>query len=347
MKRDKSMLLIIIQLLLVTALFVVEWINQPQGMLHGVLFSALFFVTGSLLFVRLQFRTKFHSVEKALKRAVQGNVNTRVLTNDDPIIDEVIFSINELIEQLAKVQVQSVRSEAARKSLLTNISHDIRTPLTSIIGYVDALKDNIAVSPEERQQYVQIISNKAIALKELIDEIFHLAKLDADEIPLQVESVDAAEMAREAVITFLPELDQRNIELRAKLPEEKCMVLVDRLSLLRILNNLLKNAVQYGEAGKVLGIELTESSQSYQFNIWDKGAGVAKQDVMNIFDRMYRSDRSRSTLNGGSGLGLAITKALVEKNGGAIWVESEPGIHTTFSFTIPKTATTSNSNISS
>ncbi|WP_028596707.1 sensor histidine kinase [Paenibacillus assamensis] len=345
MNRDKSMLLIIVQLLLLAALFIVEWTNQPQGMLRGVLFSTLIFVTGSLLLIRIQFRSKLRSVGLALKRAVQGNANTRILTNDDPIVDEVIFSINELIEHVAKVQVQSVRSEAARKSLLTNISHDIRTPLTSIIGYVDALKDNIPASPEERQQFVQVISNKAVALKELIDEIFHLAKLDADEIPLQVESVDAAEMAREAVISFLPELDRHKIELRVGLPEEKCMALVDKLSLMRILNNLIKNAVQYGKEGKVLGIELIEMSHSYQFSIWDKGAGIAEQDVMNIFNRMYRADRSRSPLNGSSGLGLAITKALVEKNGGAIWVESEPGIRTTFSFTIPKI--TSNSNIPS
>ncbi|MCR8845173.1 HAMP domain-containing histidine kinase [Paenibacillus sp. SC116] len=346
MKRDQSMVLIIVQLLLLAALFMLEWINQPQGMLRGVLFIVLFFVTGSLLLIRIQFRTKLRSVGAALKRAVQGNVNTRVLTNDDPIVDEVIFSINELIEHLAKVQVLSVRSEAARRSLLTNISHDIRTPLTSIIGYVDALKDNVAASPEERQHYIQIISNKAIVLKELIDEIFHLAKLDADEIPLQVETVDAAEMAREAVIAFLPELDQHNIELRAVLPEEKCMVLVDRLSLLRILNNLIKNAVQYGKEGKVLGIELAETVHSYQFSIWDKGAGIAEQDLMKIFDKMYRADRSRNTVNGGSGLGLAITKALVEKNGGTIWVESEPDIRTTFNFTIPKAAITSDTKIS-
>ncbi|WP_409343200.1 sensor histidine kinase [Paenibacillus sp. MBLB4367] len=336
MKIDKIVLYLALQFLAVTGLVILDMTNQPPGIVRGVLFAALFILSGMLLLIRLRFLSKVKGMVEALNRAVRGNVNTRLLAKGDPAFDEVIFSINELIEQLDKLGVRTIKSEAARKSLLTNISHDIRTPLTSIIGYADALKDDIAASPELKREYVEIISRKAGALKELIEEIFHLAKLDADEAPMKPEAVDFAEIARESVIAFLPELQMAGMELQVSIPEGSCMVLADRLSMLRIVNNLMKNAVQYGAEGKAAGIELTEYNAEYELCVWDKGAGIAAEDLPRIFERMYRTDRSRSSGHGGSGLGLAIAKALVEKNGGVLLAESEPGRKTAFRFSIPK-----------
>lgn len=336
MKHDKTIFLLGAQLLLMTGLIAIEATNQPHGFLRWVIFIALAAITGILLLMRLQFRAKLKSMAAALKRAGSGNVNTRLLANEEPFVNEVIFTMNELIDQLDKIRVQTIKSEAARKSLLSNISHDIRTPLTSIIGYVDALNDDIAASREEKQEYVAIISRKATALKHLIDEIFHLAKLDADEVPLQPETLDLAEMARESVIEFLPVLKHANMKLTASIPEEKCLVTADRLSLQRIMNNMMKNAVQHGQQGQALGVELTEHAASYHLTIWDKGQGIPEDELAKVFERMYRTERSRNPLYGGSGLGLAIAKALVEKNGGKIWAESEPGQRTSFTFSIPK-----------
>ncbi|MED0669985.1 HAMP domain-containing sensor histidine kinase [Aneurinibacillus aneurinilyticus] len=336
MNRDKSTFLIILQLLIITSLIIMDLINQPQGNYRGALFAVLFITTGILLFMRLQFMAKLKGMAIDLKRAIHGNFNTRLLADDDHILAEAIFSINELIEQLDKFQVQTIKSEAVRKSLLSNISHDIRTPLTSIIGYVDALKDDIAASEEEKQEYLAIISKKANSLKQLIDEIFHMAKLDADEVPLKEESLDFAEIARESLIEFLPVLKKYDIELKVRIPEENCLIMADRLSLLRIIRNIINNAVQYGQEGKILGIELTETAREYQLLVWDRGPGISKVNLSRVFERMYRSDQSRNPLNGGSGLGLAIAKALVEKNRGRIWVESIPWEKTTFGFSIPK-----------
>ncbi|WCF10886.1 HAMP domain-containing histidine kinase [Paenibacillus thiaminolyticus] len=336
MKRDKTLLLLGAQLLLMTGLIAIEATNQSQGFLRGALFIAVAAITVILLLMRLRFRAKLTAMTAALKRASSGNVNTRLLANDEPLIKEVIFAINELLEQLEKIRVQTIKSEAARKSLLSNISHDLRTPLTSIIGYVDALNDEIAASREEKQEYIGIISRKATALKQLIDEIFHLAKLDADEVPLRPETLDLAEMAREAAIAFLPELKQADMKLAASIPEETCLVTADRLSLQRILNNMMKNAVQHGREGQALGIELTEDGESYHLTIWDRGQGIPEDELAKVFERMYRTERSRNPMYGGSGLGLAIAKALAEKNGGKIRAESEPGQRTAFTFSLPK-----------
>lgn len=336
MKHDKTILLLSLQLLLLAGLILIKATNQPQSFLRGVLFIAFAAITVMLLLMRLRFKAKLAGMIDALKRAGSGNVNTRLLANDEPAVNELIFAINELIEQLDKIRVQTIKSEAARKSLLSNISHDIRTPLTSIIGYVDALNDDIAASRAEKLEYIGIISRKATALKQLIDEIFDLAKLDADEVPQRPQRLDLAEMARESVIEFLPALKQANMKLTVSIPEEKCLVTADRLSVQRVLNNLMKNAVQHGQQGEVLGVELTEHAGFYQLTIWDKGQGIPEGELTKVFDRMYRTERSRNPMYGGSGLGLAIAKALVEKNGGKIWVESEPGQKTSFTFSMPK-----------
>lgn len=317
-------------------LLIMEVSDLPKGFLRGGLCTALFVITGILFVIRFQFLTKLKGMVVGLRRAIDGNLHTRLLANDDHLFNEVIFSINELIEQLERVQVQTIKSHAAKRSLLSSISHDIRTPLTSMIGYVDALKDDVATSEGERQKYLEIISKKSNGLKKLIDEIFNMAKIDADEIPLKIEPLDFAEMVRESLIEFLPELKTYHIELKACIPEEKCLIMADRLSLLRIINNMIKNAVQYGKNGKVLGIELTEKEEEYQLCIWDRGTGISKDDLPHVFERMYRTDRARNSSDGGSGLGLAIAKALVEKHAGKVWVESEPELKTTFGFSIPK-----------
>jgi signal transduction histidine kinase len=271
-----------------------------------------------------------------LRRATKGNFRTRLLAKDDCLFDEVVFSINELIEELEKVQIQSVKSQTARKSLLSSISHDIRTPLTSIIGYIDALKDDIATSEDEKQEYLKILSKKAGSLKQLIDEIFDMAKLDADEIPMKEESLDLAEIVRESLIEFLHEIKNNRVELHISIPEKNCLVMADRLSLIRIIRNIIKNALEYGKDGQILGIELMEKANEYQLYIWDQGPGIPKEDLEFVFERMYQGDQSRTPFSKGSGLGLAIAKALVEKNQGKIWVESIPWTKTTFGFSIPR-----------
>lgn len=303
-------------------------VDQASRLPAAVVLGVLLGIALILLENRIRLSLRLAQMRADLKRAAKGNLNTRLLTNGEPLLDELVFAINELVQLLADHQIRSLRSEAARKRLLANISHDIRTPLTSIIGYVDALRDHIPESEAERQEYISVVSRKAGALKELIDEIFHMAKLDADEVPLHLESLDLAEMAREAAIEFLPELKQRQIVLEAELPETACWIEADRLSLQRIIRNLIKNALQYGQGGGVLGITLSDLPDAYQLIIWDKGPGIAAHDLPHLFERLYRADQSRNRAGGGSGLGLSIAKALMEKHGGEIRMESEPWIET-------------------
>ncbi len=336
MIKDKNALLLLLQALLLIGLVWLEFaaVAAPAAAVRWGLLAALLAITGVQGWVRFDFRRQQAALIAALQRAIQGNLNTRLLTNELHWLDEIVFAINRLIEQLDNCNIQTIKSETARKRLLSNFSHDIRTPLTSIIGYMDALKDDIGASEEEKREYIEIVLRKANALKLLVDEIFHLAKLDADEMPLKMERLDLAELIREAVIDFLPELNRHAIALQADIPEDVCPVQADRVSLQRILGNLIKNAIQYGQDGGVLGVQLQAAAGEFRVCVWDRGVGIAAEDLNNIFERLYRADQARSA-GRGSGLGLSIARALVEKNGGTIWVESAPGEQTSFIFTLP------------
>ncbi|MGR6342501.1 sensor histidine kinase [Priestia megaterium] len=336
MNHDKYILLITFQFIVITGLFFLDMYDHAIGLFKGSLFISLLTVTFIVLIKGFLTRVRLKHMTVELRRATKGNFKTRLLAKDDYLFDEVVFSINELIEELEKVHVQSAKSQTARKSLLSSISHDIRTPLTSIIGYIDALKDDIATSEDEKQEYLNILSKKAGSLKQLIDEIFDMAKLDADEIPMKEEFLDLAEIIRESLIEFLHEMKNNRVELHISIPEKNCFVMADRLSLTRIIRNIIKNALEYGKDGQILGIELIEKMNEYQLHIWDQGPGIPKEDLEFVFERMYRGDQSRTPFSAGSGLGLAIAKALVEKNHGEIWVESIPWEKTTFGFSIPR-----------
>ncbi|WP_169083988.1 sensor histidine kinase [Paenibacillus sp. PL91] len=336
MNLNKLTALLAVQLVIIVGIAITITNRNGPVIPQWILFAVFIVVTGITLAMVLRFRMKLAHMSAQLKRAAGGNFKTRLFAKEDPIWNEVVFSINEIIDQLEQVKIESVKSQSARVSLLSSISHDIRTPLTSIIGYVDALKDGIAASEKEKQEYIAILSIKASALKEMIDEIFMMAKLDADEMPRKEEAIDLAELTRELLIEFLPELKKQGISLETHIPDVKYPVRVDRMGLMRTIGNIVKNAVQYGKEGKVLGVDLLEMDDEYQLNIWDRGPGIPEEELAHIFERSYRSDKARSSESGGSGLGLAIARSLAEREGGGIAVQSMPWEKTSFGLFLPK-----------
>ncbi|PYI52491.1 sensor histidine kinase [Paenibacillus flagellatus] len=342
MSSGKGVLLLLLQGTAAAVLLLSELAGQPLGFGRGALFGVLFVCTIALLSGQLRFSSRLRRMKAELARARSGNWNARLLTNGDRSLDDVVFSVNEWIEKLEEIQIRTARSEAARKSLLSNISHDIRTPLSSIIGYADALKDDVAATPEQKKEYIEVISDKARSLKRVIDDMFQMAKLDADEMPLTMEPVDFAEVVRESLIEILPDVQLHGLELHVRLPDDPCVVEADRIGLLRLTGNILKNAVHYGRDGGAVGVEMSEGAEEVTLLIWDRGAGIAEADLPRVFERTYRTDRARRAQTGGSGLGLAIAKALADKHGGKLWAESVPGERTTFGLVLPKRGPSAN-----
>jgi len=279
---------------------------------------------------------KKNNIINTLNRVLEGNYNNRIVINDNDRDKDLVFCINNLIEELQLLDIEKRRTDKKRKELLSNISHDIRTPLTSIIGYTDALKDDKVHNKEEKEHYINILSEKAKSLNRLIEDIFQMAKLDANELPLNKEKIDINEMLRITFLEFFPRIERENFTVDIKIPDKEYYIFVDRYSVIRILNNIINNTLQHGKEGRFLGIDIEEEKEFYKVIIWDKGPGIPPEIINKIFDRLFKSDDSRSNFSSNHGLGLAITKKLIIENGGDIEVSSEIEKRTAFILYFPK-----------
>ncbi|MDP4098123.1 HAMP domain-containing histidine kinase [Paenibacillus sp. P96] len=323
------------QFILVCCLAVLYMAGEGPGAWGLPLLSLLGVVALVLLCMEVQERRRLSRLADGLRDALKPNYRTRLLAKGSREWREVLFAVNEFIDRLEKMQMSARRSEAARKRLLSSISHDIRTPLTSIIGYVDAIQDGVGTTEEEKQKYLRILSDKSNALKSLINDLFTMAKLDADELVLTKKEIDLTEVLREVLIEQLPAANENSLELEIRIPEEPCLIYADAFSLMRIFGNIMKNALQYGGQGGIMGVELSVKNGFYEVMIWDRGQGMTGVELKHIFERSWRGDRARSMHSGGSGLGLTIAKALTEKNGGTIHASSLPGERTVFVVSFP------------
>jgi signal transduction histidine kinase len=226
--------------------------------------------------------------------------------------------------------------EEERKRMIANISHDLRTPLTSLLGYMEALKHDSALTTKEKEDFLRITSEKGNALLVLLQDFFELAKLEADDFELNLQQLHLGEIVPEVLFDFYPDFMKAAITPQIKIPDAPVYAKADIICLRRILSNLISNALRYGQDGKEIGITLREEEKLVWIDVWDKGKGISSQDIHHIFDRLYTGEASRNASLQGTGLGLTITKNLVEKQGGQITVTSKANEKTIFSFSLPK-----------
>ncbi len=291
---------------------------------------ALLSICGAVLTVR---RTKMQILEMSdiLEDIKNGNGNRRILAETHELTAPLAYSINDIVRSYEDRLLAFRRTEETNRQLMTSLSHDVRTPLTTLIGYLDAAHRGM-VEGEERDGYIETACRKAHDLKEYIDVLFDWFKLGSDEFSMNVVTVDLTELTRNILIDWIPVLENAGIDFEAEIPEQPFRVNVDPEGYMRILNNLMQNAVSHSHAEK---IELTLSGEGGNINILlaDHGVGISKEDLKHIFERLYKCDKGRSEK--GSGLGLSIARQLTEKMNGTITADSEPGNGTVFSLTFP------------
>lgn len=284
------------------------------------------------LYRERQYRHRIKETLSTLEDIIAGNENRKIHVGPKEPIAPLVFKINELVEAYEKDRIKAFRSEQARKQMLSNLSHDVRTPLTSVLGYLDALCSNMA--GEEADEYLHIAKNKAYSLKEYIDKLFTIAQIDADEMQLVFEPIDLFELLRSELISWVPQLQKENIVLEVEIPDKESFVMGNKHALIRIFNNLIQNALRYGECSHFLGVSAWDDGTHVYFEVWDKGPGLSDHEISRVFERLYKSDSSRSTK--GHGLGLAIAKELVQKMKGKIFIESTPYTKTFVQVSLPK-----------
>jgi len=243
--------------------------------------------------------------------------------------------LNAIMDEYQDIIEENQRLELSHKQLIANISHDIRTPLTSLMGYSEVLKDQ-GCSPEEQREYLEIIYAKAVSINRMIDEFFDLAKLEAEDTAMELTPVNLAEIVQESLASFYQDFIQASITPAVSLPDEKIVVWGNHAAIDRVLNNLVSNALKYGLDGGALEVSMREEENRVWVDVLDRGHGIPAYELPRVFDRLYTAEVSRNAGMRGAGLGLAIARQLVEKQGGEITAQSTPGERTVFSFCLNK-----------
>lgn len=267
----------------------------------------------------------------ALADIKNGNGNRRILSAANELVAPIAYEINEIVVSYES-RLSTVRqTEETNRQLMTSLSHDVRTPLTTLIGYLDAAHKGI-VSGKDRDDYIETARRKAHDLKEYIDVLFDWFKLNSNEFAIELQTVEAAELTRDILIDWIPIFEDKQIAYNIDIPEKPFRVRLDTDGYMRILNNLIQNVISHSRADKI-EIALTKKNHNMEITVTDNGIGIEKEDLEHIFERLYKCDKGRSEK--GSGLGLSIVHQLVEKMNGTITAESTQGNGTTFILLFP------------
>ncbi len=265
-------------------------------------------------------------MSRASQRIAAGHYEERLAVQADDELGELTRNFNRMAEALAQ-------TEAMRQQLIADVSHELKTPLASIQGYMEGLQDGIIPPTAET---FQLVHREADRLQRLVRDLQELSRAEAAQLQLELHAQDANELARSAVEWLRPQFDDKGIALEVALFPQPVRVRADFDRARQVLLNLLGNALQYTPPGGRVTLRLDRADSVARFAVEDTGVGLASDDLEHIFQRFYRVDKSRSRASGGSGIGLTIARHIVEAHGGRIWAESAgPGQGSTFTFTLP------------
>lgn len=257
---------------------------------------------------------------------------TLLVFTDNQELMELAAQINALLEENRRVKANYRRSEISSRKMLSNISHDIKTPMTVILGYLEIMR----LQGGSTETMLQKTEKKAQDVMELINQFFTLAKLEAGDMEIELSSVDVCEICRESILDFYEILIKNGFDVEISLPETPVHIQGNQKALQRILFNLISNAVRYGSDGKYLAVDLRDMGKEVYIDVSDKGKGIDKEFADRIFDRLFTLEDSRSRKIQGNGLGLTIAKNLAIQMGGDLTVKSTPNIQTTFTLRLKK-----------
>ena len=287
-------------------------------------------VLTSIVLVR-RVKKQIAEMTDALVDVKNGNGNRRILSATNELVSPLAYEINEIVVSYESRLSIVRQTEETNRQLMTSLSHDVRTPLTTLIGYLDAAHKGL-VTGKDRDDYIEIARRKAHDLKEYIDVLFDWFKLNSNEFALEIQSVEAAELTRNILIDWIPIFEDKQVDYDIDIPEQPVRVRLDTDSYMRIINNLIQNVIAHSHADKIK-IALSKQENNMRLLLADNGVGIEKEDLKHIFERLYKCDKGRSEK--GSGLGLSIAHQLVEKMNGTITAESTPGNGTMFALYFP------------
>lgn len=279
---------------------------------------------------------KLHRMMNAVKAFEQGNFTIRIPIKSSDEVDQLAEAFNSMASTIVGSMEEIKKNDTLRRELVANISHDLKTPLTSIQGYIETLLLKAdSLSAEERKKYHERILTGTGRLINLVEQLLELSRLEAKEIALKREPFSVAELVQDVVQKFQPQAERKKIRLRTIFPTELPPVFADIAMIERALQNLIDNALEYTPEIGVVTVELAQNDGNIVLNVSDTGRGISEADLPRVFERFYRAEKSRSRISGGTGLGLAITQRIVQAHGSSITVRSVLNGGTSFSFPLP------------
>ena len=277
-------------------------------------------------------QAKLREITNKLSDILEQDTDEQVMVfTDNKTLMDLCGQINLLLLDRQKIKADFRKQEIASKKMLSNISHDIKTPLTVILGYLEIMR----LSNYE-DKTLQKVESKAKQVMDLTDQFFTLAKLEAGDKNIEMVKINICELCRENVLGYYELLMQKNFVVDIVIPEQTIFVQGDRESIDRILCNLLTNAIRYGSDGKYIGLFLREEKDFVYIDVIDKGKGIEKQFAASVFERLYTMEDSRNRSIQGNGLGLTIARNLARQMGGDILRQSEPEVQTVFTVKLRK-----------
>lgn len=274
----------------------------------------------------------------AMQNIAEGNLEYMLPDKDDGEIGELYRNYEDMRLRLKESTDEKILAEKQNKELVSNISHDLKTPITAIKGYVEGIMDGVADTPEKMDKYIKTIYNKANDMERLINELTYYSGIDNNRIPYNFHRINVADYFGDCIEEVGLDLEQKNIQLNySNLVRTDTVIIADPEQMKKVINNIISNSVKYMEKSHgIIDIRILDEADSIRIEIEDNGKGIAQKDLPKIFERFYRTDASRNSAQGGSGIGLSIVKKIIEDHGGYIWATSKEGEGTCMHFALRK-----------
>lgn len=261
-------------------------------------------------------------ITRSIQNIAQGDFSTTLEVKYDNEFSIIAQNLNIMALDLRLLKEKEQEAETTKNELITNVAHDLRTPLTSIIGYLGILNTGHNLDEQSREKYIQIAYNKSKRLEKLINDLFSFTKLSYGNMPLKTSLIDIVKLLEQQIDEFYPNFEDNGLVCEFKTSEGTAMILADGEMIARAFENLISNAIKYGRDGKVIKVIIKKEGDYIKVTVINYGSVIPEGDLPYIFDRFYRVEQSRQESTGGTGLGLSIAKSIIEKHGGMILARS-------------------------
>lgn len=305
--------------------------NLVQTMIKMIILACLWVMCAAIIasyFISERTVRPLRNLSKAAKSFAAGQLDVRVDVRGNDEIAELGIAFNNMASSLATL-------EDTRRTFLANVSHDLRTPMTTIAGYIDNILAG-TIPPDKHEYYLNIIASEVRRLSRLVSSLLDISRIQAGERKFTMSTFDICELARQVLISFEQRIDQKRLDVSFECDEDRLMVVADRDAIHQIMYNICDNAVKFSREGGAYRLNLREMNKKVYISVYNEGVGIPAEDVPHIFDRFYKSDKSRGLDKSGVGLGMYIAKTIIDAHGETISVSSKQGEYCEFTFTLRK-----------